>query len=387
MHRGRFGRFDVKMFQETFVGKKVLVTGHTGFKGCWLTNWLVSMGAKVFGYALPPATHEVLFDQLQLRSRLDHEVIGDIRDAQKLSSEIGNYQPDFVFHLAAQPLVRTSYQMPRETFETNVIGTVNVLDSLIGYSKPCSVVVVTTDKCYENQEWLHSYREEDPLGGYDPYSASKGCAEIVTAAYRRSFFTGTNNNGGASEVRIATARAGNVIGGGDWALDRIVPDVMRCVLNHTVVPVRNKRSTRPWQHVLEPLSGYLWLAAHLHEPKLSEYPNSYICSAFNFGPELDSNRTVADLVESLLKHTGGNWADVSSPVQPHEAYKLNLAIDKAFHVLGWRPTWKFDTCVEQTAHWYTTVCQGGDPIEETDRCLRKYLDDATAIKQSWACSN
>ncbi len=375
------------MFQETFLGKKVLVTGHTGFKGCWLTNWLVSLGANVFGYALHPASHEVLYDQLHLRSRLDHEVIGDIRDAQKLSSEIANYQPDFIFHLAAQPLVRTSYQKPRETFETNVIGTVNVLDSLIGYTKPCSVVVVTTDKCYENKEWLHSYREEDPLGGYDPYSASKGCAEIVTAAYRRSFFTGTTNTGGASEIRIATARAGNVIGGGDWALDRIVPDLMRCVMNRTVIPVRNKKSTRPWQHVLEPLSGYLWLAAHLHNPKLSKYTSPDVCSAFNFGPELESNRTVADLVECLLKHTGGVWADVSKPEQPHEASSLNLAIDKAFHVLGWKPTWTFDTCVEQTASWYTAVCQGSDPIEATDRCLRKYLDDATAMKQSWANSN
>lgn len=372
------------MFQETFLSKKVLVTGHTGFKGCWLTNWLVSLGSKVCGYALPPAAHEVLYDQLQLRSRLDHEVFGDIRDAQKLSSEIANYQPDYVFHLAAQPLVRSSYQKPKETFETNVIGTVNVLDSLLGYTKPCSVVIVTTDKCYENKEWLHSYREEDPLGGYDPYSASKGCAEIVTAAYRRSFFTGANSNGEASEVRIATARAGNVIGGGDWALDRIVPDVMRCVLNHTVVPVRNKTATRPWQHVLEPLSGYLWLASHLNKPKLSEYPPHYICSAFNFGPQLESNRTVAELVECLLKHTGGDWTDASSPDQPHEASKLNLAIDKAFHVLRWKPTWTFETCVEQTAHWYTTVSHGSDPIEATNRCLKKYLDDATAMKQSWA---
>ena len=387
MHLGRFGRVEAKMFQETFEGKRVLITGHTGFKGCWLTNWLVALGAKVFGYALPPAAHEVLYDQLQLRSQLDHEVIGDIRDAQKLSSEIKNYQPDFVFHLAAQPLVRASYQKPRETFETNVIGTVNVLDSLIEYTKPCSVVVVTTDKCYENKEWLHSYREEDPLGGFDPYSASKGCAEIVTAAYRRSFFEARDTKDGVSEVRIATARAGNVIGGGDWALDRIVPDVMRCVLNHSVVPVRNKTSTRPWQHVLEPLSGYLWLAAHLNEPKLSQYPSTNVCSAFNFGPQLESNRTVAELVESLLKHTGGDWADVSTPDQPHEASKLNLAIDKAFHVLGWKPTWTFDTCVAQTALWYSAVSQGDDPIEAMDRCLRKYLDDAIAIRQSWAVSS
>ncbi|MFZ4079639.1 MAG: CDP-glucose 4,6-dehydratase [Pirellula sp.] len=370
------------MFHDAFFGKRVLVTGHTGFKGSWLSAWLISLGAKVFGYAIEPQEHEVLYGQLQLASKLDHEVHGDIRDGDLLSREVARYEPDFVFHLAAQPLVRASYQRPRETIETNVMGTVNVLESLMDYPKPCSVVVVTTDKCYENKEWLHSYREEDPLGGYDPYSASKGCAELVAAAYRRSFFSGEN-----SRVRLSTARAGNVIGGGDWAIDRIVPDVIRSVFSGKAVIVRNRQSTRPWQHVLEPLSGYLWLAAHLSEPRLSEYPGASICSAFNFGPHLESNRTVLQLVERLLEHTSGTWDDAANAGQLHEASKLNLSIDKAFHILRWKPTWGFDTCVEHTASWYTSVRDGLDPNTATVVCIEQYIRDAIGLGQPWAIAS
>ena len=367
------------MFRNAFFNKKVFLTGHTGFKGCWLATWLESLGARVCGYALVPESHELLYSQLDLRARLDREVLGDIRDYQGLRRAIVEYEPDYVFHLAAQPLVRASYAKPRDTFEINVMGTVNVLESLLGFSKPCSVVVITTDKCYENKEWLHAYREEDPLGGHDPYSASKGCAELVTAAYRRSFFAD-----GKSQVRIASARAGNVIGGGDWALDRIVPDVMRCVFQNQPVTVRNKRSTRPWQHVLEPLSGYLSLAAHLSQPTRSDYAESILTSAFNFGPQLEGNRTVRELVEQLLVHTGGSWVDASSADEPHEASKLNLSIDKAYHVLGWNPTWSFAKSVQQTALWYRSVHEGLDAVQATQQCLGQYLQDATQMAQSWA---
>lgn len=369
------------MFHNTFADRRVLVTGHTGFKGCWLSFWLQSLGAKVFGYALRPASSDLLYDQLQLKDRLDHEVFGDIRDSELIGREIARYQPDFVFHLAAQPLVRQSYLEPKETFQTNVMGAVNLLDALRGLSKPCSVVVVTTDKCYENKEWVNSYREEDSLGGYDPYSASKGCAEIVTASYRRSFFSDR------SPVNVASARAGNVIGGGDWAADRIVPDFMRCVFDGKPVAVRNKRSTRPWQHVLEPLSGYLWLAALQSDPSLTSFPIADLSSAFNFGPSLESNRCVSELVAGLLTHIPGTWVDASNPNEPHEAGKLNLAIDKAFHVLGWSPTWDFDTCVAETAKWYQSVRNGADPITATQQCLENYVSRAIQQGQAWAKSS
>jgi len=377
---GSCGRDDLKMFHNAFADKRVLVTGHTGFKGAWLSFWLHSLGARVFGYALRPSPQELLYEQLQLKSKLEHEVFGDIRDSELLSGEISEYEPDFIFHLAAQPIVRVSYQKPQETFQTNVMGTVNVLQALLNYPKPCFVVVVTTDKCYENKEWISSYREDDPLGGYDPYSASKGCAELVTAAYRRSFFSD------GSLVRVASARAGNVIGGGDWAMDRIVPDIMRCVFEGKPVPVRNKLSTRPWQHVLEPLSGYLWLAALMSLPGIMPHPNISLSSAFNFGPPLDSNRTVCDLVNGFLRHLQGTWVDASNPHEPHEASKLNLAIDKAFHLLGWNPTWCFETCVEQTALWYRSVRDGQDPISVTESCIERYLEDAIGKGQAWAAS-
>lgn len=367
------------MFRDVFSEAKVLVTGHTGFKGSWLTHLLLSLGAKVFGYSLDPLPHEVLFGQLRLSSRIESDCRGDIRDFDRLQREVRRVDPDFVFHLAAQPLVRLSYTKPRETIQTNVLGTVNLLESLRALSKPCAVVVVTSDKCYENKEWIYSYREEEPLGGYDPYSASKGCAEIVASAYRSSFFSKQE-----SMVSLATARAGNVIGGGDWAEDRIVPDIIRSYIRGEVVAVRNKRSTRPWQHVLEPLSGYLWLAAHLKEPNLSCYPTARLNSAFNFGPYLESNRTVLELVECFLKYTGGSWVDVANNLEPHEASKLNLAIDKAFHLLDWKPTWSFETGVWQTAMWYMSVHQGMDPVDATELCIKNYYNDAITNGQRWA---
>ena len=356
------------MFSGAFTGKRVLVTGHTGFKGSWLTRWLLRIGATVHGLALDPQPHEKLYDQLSLSDQIASDTRGDIRDSAVAVEVMRRVNPQVVLHLAAQPLVRLSFDQPVETFETNVMGSVNVLDAIRVTETPCVVIMVTTDKCYENREWLHSYRENDAMGGYDPYSASKGCAELVTSAYRRSFFSGK------SKQLVASARAGNVIGGGDWAIDRIIPDVFRAVFNDQDVPVRNKHATRPWQHVLEPLAGYLTLAArllHASETSSTEDPSN-LCTAFNFGPHLDSNRTVADVVQAILQHTGGKWTDQSDPNALHEASKLNLAIDRAMHVLDWKPAWDFSTTIAETARWYLGEHQGEDPQSITDQQIDQY---------------
>lgn len=358
------------MFQNAYSNRRVFVTGHTGFKGSWLCQWLLNLGAQVHGYAFDPEPHERLFGQLSLADRIASDVRGDVRDLASLKAAVDAASPEIVFHLAAQPLVRKSFAVPVETFETNVMGTVNVLETIRTSGLACSVVVVTTDKCYENREWSHAYREEDPMGGYDPYSASKGCAELVVNAYRRSFFSAD------ASVRLASARAGNVIGGGDWAIDRIVPDVFRAIFAEQAIAVRNKRSTRPWQHVLEPLSGYLWLAARLHlqsqSPPDGHSPDD-LRTAFNFGPALSSNRTVAELVEEVLRHAKGNWVDQSDPHAPHEAGKLNLATDKAFHLLGWNPTWDFAETIRQTAMWYLSDSAAGDAIELTQSQIDSFI--------------
>jgi CDP-glucose 4,6-dehydratase len=338
-------------FANSYAGKRVLLTGHTGFKGAWLAEWLLALGAEVTGFALPPPTSPSLFSQLGLASRLRH-IEGDVRDLAAVRAAFAAARPDFVFHLAAQPLVRLSYDQPTETFAANVMGTANVLEAArlaADPARPCAIVAITTDKCYENREWVHSYREEDPMGGYDPYSASKGAAELVIASYRRSFFSAPGH-----PVRLASARAGNVIGGGDWALDRIVPDCIRSLVRSESIPVRNKVATRPWQHVLEPLSGYLWLGAALAQPQTSgfKFQPSLYASAFNFGPSLASNRTVAELVQEILKHWPGRWDDKSDPHAPHEAKLLNLATDKAHHLLGWSPAWPFAETIARTVAWY-----------------------------------
>lgn len=332
------------LLKSAYAGKKVFVTGHTGFKGSWLCEWLLQLGAKVTGYSLPPPTRPALFQQLELKSRLNH-IAGDICDLSKLQQVIRRARPDYVFHLAAQPLVRDSYVLPVATFQANLIGTVNLLEALRGLNKPCAAVFITTDKCYENREWLNAYREEDALGGYDPYSASKAAAELAIGSYRRSFFKN-------HPVKIASARAGNVIGGGDWAADRIVPDCIRALQKQQVIPVRNKIATRPWQHVLEPLSGYLWLATRLAAAPPAD---EKFASAFNFGPNLEANRTVRDLVLEVLKHWPGKWVDKSNPRAVHEAGRLNLATDKAFHLLGWQPVWGFPEAVSQTVGWYRSA--------------------------------
>ncbi len=367
-------------FADTYRGKRVLVTGHTGFKGSWLSEWLVSLGADVTGFALDPATKPALFDQLGLSSRL-RDVRGDVRDLAAVKKVVEETCPDFVFHLAAQPLVRLSYDIPVETYAVNVMGTVNVLEAVRGLRTPCTVVSITTDKCYENREWVHSYREEDAMGGYDPYSSSKGAAELVISAYRRSYFSSASRT---PAVKLASARAGNVIGGGDWALDRIVPDCIRALQRSESIPVRNKIATRPWQHVLEPLSGYLWLGACLFDSRLSAF-SGHLASGFNFGPALTSNRTVAELVQEVLKHWPGRWEDKSDPHAVHEAKLLNLATDKAHHFLGWQPAWNFEDTIRETVEWYrVTTADATAAHSLTMRQIDDYQASALARGVAWA---
>lgn len=328
-------------------GRRVLVTGHTGFKGSWLCEMLLARGAEVAGLALPPEVSPALFDQLGLARRLDHAII-DIRDRDALAARVQDCAPEVVFHLAAQPLVRRSYREPVETWATNVMGTAHLLDALHGAGRPVAVVVVTTDKVYENREWLHAYRETDRLGGHDPYSASKAGTELVAQSWRRSF--------GGEVLRIATVRAGNVIGGGDWSEDRILPDLARALAAGRPLAVRNPFSTRPWQHVLDPLSGYVALAE-----RLASGPDPRWCDAFNFGPEAADLRPVRDLVEEALKHWPGQWVDGSDPAALHEAGRLALTIDKTRAELGWAPRWGFARSVAETIRWYRRVAEGADP--------------------------
>lgn len=378
-------------FGDVFSGRRVLLTGHTGFKGTWLSQWLLALGAKVTGVALEPATHPALFVQLDLARLIDHRVI-DIRDRASLSRVVAEVAPDFVFHLAAQSLVRSSYELPVETYEINVMGTIHLLEALRPLTKSCACVFVTSDKSYENREWVYGYREEDSMGGYDPYSSSKGMAELAISACRRSFF-------GSHPVRIASARAGNVIGGGDWAKDRIFPDCVRSLIKGEPILVRNKIATRPWQHVLEALSGYLLLAARMYQSALDSRPSAPprklsaggtldpLCSAFNFGPPLDSNRTVAELVEEILKHWPGTWEDRSEANAPHEAGKLNLATDKAAHCLGWQSVWNFEQTVEQTVSLYQqwrASDSGKTALQEIRRQIERYISDARLKKLTWA---
>lgn len=332
-----------------FSGKKIFITGHTGFKGSWLAFLLNEMGADVMGYALPPVGISNHFDLLKLDEKIKH-VVGDIRDAALLTNTMREFQPEYVFHLAAQALVRPSYEDPAATFSTNVIGSVNLLDAVRQCESVRSLVYITSDKCYENVEWIWGYRENDQLGGRDPYSASKAAAEIVFSSYVRSFFEQRPMLGAAS------ARAGNVIGGGDWAVDRIIPDCIRAIEKGEPVRLRNPGATRPWQHVLEPLSGYLLLAARLYEE-----PKKW-GGAWNFGPSTHEVRTVKDVAEVIIRHMGKGLVEVAeSQVQVHEARLLQLNCDKAHQLLGWYPRWSVDKTFEATALWYNSVINGGNP--------------------------
>jgi CDP-glucose 4,6-dehydratase len=365
-------------FGSAFNGKRVLVTGHTGFKGAWLCEWLLGLGAQITGLSLPPQTEPSLFAELGLARRLRH-IVGDIQEPDVLTKAVSESKPDFVFHLAAQALVRQSYFRPRETFNVNAMGTLHLLEALRNLRKPCAAVFITTDKCYENREWHHGYREEDKLGGRDPYSASKAAAELIIASYRNSFFQD-------HPVKIASCRAGNVIGGGDWARDRIVPDCIAALHKKKPIPVRNPHATRPWQHVLEPLSGYLWLGASLADPELRRCQLPLLASAFNFGPNHDSNRTVAELVEEVLKHWPGRWQDKSDPAAPHEAGLLQLSTDKAYALLGWFPVWSFSAAVAGTVDWYRNArnLSGAREFQkQTQAQIAQYIQCAGSLRAPW----
>ena len=324
--------------------KRVFLTGHTGFKGGWLSLWLTSMGAKVTGYSLAPNTNPNFFKVAKVEGGLAQSHIADIRDLQKLQKAVTDAQAEIVIHMAAQPLVRYSYVNPVETYATNVMGTVHMLESIRAVNCVRSVVVVTTDKCYENKEWPWGYRENEPMGGYDPYSNSKGCAELVTSAYRQSYFPIEKYD--QHRVGIASARAGNVIGGGDWSEDRLIPDAINAFEANQPLIIRNPLATRPWQHVLEPLSGYLVLAQALY------HEGAKFDGGWNFGPRDDDARPVQDVINLLIK----NWESVASWTQdhgeqPHEAHSLKLDCSKARQYLGWAPRWSLEKAVENIAQW------------------------------------
>ena len=342
--------------------RRVLLTGHTGFKGSWLWLWLQQLGAEVWGYALEPEPSPNLFRELQLdrSSKLVdgtrwHHHEGDLANASALSEIVYHCQPDVVLHLAAQPLVRKSYIDPIGTWSTNVMGSLHLLEALKPLQHSCAVVMVTTDKVYDNREWVFGYREPDSLGGHDPYSASKAGAELAIASWRSSFCGNASHQ--TPYLHVATARAGNVIGGGDWAVDRIVPDIIRALSADEPIAVRNPSATRPWQHVLEPLGGYLRLAEALFTDPAPP------AEAFNFGPLLDSNRSVRELLDSILEQWPGRWIDQSDPLAPHEASLLHLQIDKAHHRLGWAPRWDYSTTLDRTVGWYRAHCAGESALE------------------------
>ncbi len=327
-----------------YKSKKIFVTGHTGFKGTWFITWLHLLGAKIKGYALPPQADNTFFNTIAASIEFEN-VFADIRDKEKLNAEILNFNPDFVFHLAAQALVRRSYQIPAETFEVNAVGTANVLEAVSKLTGKCTVVIITTDKVYENKEIDYHYKEDDVLGGYDPYSASKAAAEIVVNSFRNSFFN--TQKIAVHQKAIVSARAGNVIGGGDRSADRIIPDIVRSLENNEPVEIRNPAAVRPWQHVLEPLSGYL-TAAMLLDADAEKFSGAY-----NFGPMPNDHLPVQKLVEAAIHYWGnGSWVDISDAAQPHEAGLLQLDISKAKKILNWQPKLDSAAAIEWTIDWY-----------------------------------
>ncbi len=328
------------MFNNIYAGKKVFLTGHSGFKGCWLSLWLKQLGAEVCGYSLAPNTDPSMFKELNISSKIKKSIIADILDVETLDKSISDFRPDIVFHLAAQPLVRLSYSEPVLTYQTNVIGSLNVLEAARKCKSVKAFVNVTTDKCYENKEINRGYREDEPMGGYDMYSSSKGCVEIMSSSYRRSFLQGENS------FAMATARAGNVIGGGDWAMDRLIPDCVTSINKGEKIEIRNPIAVRPWQHVLEPLSGYLLLGQ-----KLLEYGKKY-AEGFNFGPDESNVLKVADVAQKVAEFYGNGEVVVQKRDNLHEAGLLMLNIEKAEKVLGWHPSLTADEAIKKTVEWY-----------------------------------
>jgi CDP-glucose 4,6-dehydratase len=346
-----------------FKNKKVLITGDTGFKGSWLAIWLNELGAKVFGFALPPEREIDHFNLLGLNKIINH-IDGDIRNYDNIKKVFDEVKPEIVFHLAAQPIVRLSYQEPKLTLDTNIGGSINLLESLRFSSSVRSLVFITSDKCYKNKEWLWGYRENDELGGQDPYSASKSAAEIVFHTYFKSFFENRK------DIGMASARAGNVIGGGDWAQDRIVPDCVKSLMANKPIIVRNPTATRPWQHVLEPLYGYLLLAVNLYQS-----PKAF-SGAWNFGPHYGSFKSVQNLVDGIISNWGSGSIEYQiNPNAPHEAGLLHLNCDKANQLLKWIPNWDFNKTVEETILWYKKFSENADILKLTKMQISKYTEN------------
>lgn len=352
------------MYNDVYKGKTVLVTGHTGFKGSWLSIWLTMMGAKVVGYSLDPYSDKGNFEACHLHEKLYADVRGDTRDFVHLSKTIEKYQPEIIFHLAAQALVRTAYQHPKETYETNLMGSLNIMEAVRLHDCVKTVVMITSDKCYENVEQIWGYKETDRMGGYDPYSSSKGCTELMISSYRNSYFNPKDyaKHGKA----IASVRAGNVIGGGDWSDNRLIPDCIRYIEAGKDIEIRNPIATRPWEHVLEPLSGYLKVGQ-----KLIENPVEYSTS-FNFGPHISANKTVFEVVKRLVEYYGkGKVVDASDPNAVHENTLLNLDVTKAYVMLQWEAKWGLQEAIEKTVDWYKEALHSKDMY---DFCIKQILE-------------
>ncbi len=373
-------------FNSFYRGKKVLVTGDTGFKGSWLVSWLLQLGADVYGLGLEPQTQPSLFEILQLKERINHTTL-DIRNAEKQRKYIDKIKPDVIFHLAAQALVRLSYEIPLETLDTNFMGTANLLHAIeeAKYSTegPCVLVVITSDKCYENREVDEPYSEIDRMGGHDIYSASKGATELLVSSWRRSFFQ--SSNGSAPHVLMASCRAGNVIGGGDWSKDRIMVDSIQALVNNKNIRVRNPDSVRPWQHVQEPLSGYLQVGAELGS-NLNDWKK--YATSWNFGPGSDSEQTVGKLCDRIISSWGtGSWEHLSQENAAHEAKLLRLSVDKAKKHLEWQGVWDFEKTIEETVLWYKLAYESnyGHKVmfDKTQSQIEEYTNDAVLKSLRW----
>jgi CDP-glucose 4,6-dehydratase len=371
VHPGKSGKefhvrkAEIDLIQKTYKGKKVFLTGHSGFKGSWLSTWLELLGAEVFGYSLAPENDHDLYNQIVF-SDSHTSLYADIRDQQQFERKILDFNPDFIFHLAAQPLVRYSYQHPVETYETNVIGTANLLNSMRRLSNKCTAVFITTDKVYHNNEWEYPYRENDRLGGFDPYSSSKACCELLIDSFGKSYFNQSAYND--HHISISTARAGNVIGGGDWAKDRIVPDIVRALMDGNPIKVRNPQSVRPWQHVIEPLGAYLLLGA-------KSYGDHMLGGSWNFGPNANDILTVGELVEHSISIWGdGEFITPRKNDDPHEAGLLMLDISKSQRKLNWYPSYTSKQAIELTINWYKNFEEGASANELIKNDINNYLN-------------
>lgn len=361
------------MFDDVFKNKTVLVTGHTGFKGSWFCIWLKELGADVVGYALKPYTQMDNFAVTCLKDKIIH-IVGDVRDFPSLYGVFEKYRPEIVFHLAAQSIVRESYNSPRETYDINVGGTVNVLECCRLSDSVKTIINITSDKCYENKEWIWGYRENDSMCGYDPYSSSKACSELVTTSYRNSFFN--PNDFKKHGKSLSSVRAGNVIGGGDWQKDRIIPDCIRALENNEVIRLRNPNAVRPWQHVLEPLGGYLLLASKMYR-NLGKF-----CGAWNFGPDDTSVTTVKKIADLVISYWGsGSWIDVSDKNKPYEAKLLTLDITKVKSCLEWRPVWNIQKAIKATVDWYK-VYKDTNVYEVCLNQIKEFCEDFSAVKSN-----